>query len=404
MLIIRDIHRSLRSLQIKYRRVRKGSELSVAIAEVHVLVELEAAGELTINELADSLLISQSQVSRIVQRLRSRRLISQRSDRADNRRVLSSLSREGRAMVTHIDEVMGGIFSATARRLRAGEQRQLAHFFERVAHGHGCTTIRVRRGESKLRACHRQMARVFGLLGGTVYGSDLTRSQWCILEAIMLAPEPINATIVGAHLGVKNSLISEIVTSFEAHGYIERVRSSDNHRVFLLWPSARGRKYFRRLETQAILKLRRVLKGTPSAALRHLHQLLRRFAGEWGRESIYLSQTLVTQRIESAQSVRHARAFALRELVARGWEFDAPDPLFGAEQLIWGLYDTSAREPVIRAVCAVSARQTAWDVTFGVWSDGIDANQFHAFLQHAHYLGSRKNSSAQLRLNFNPIS
>jgi len=404
MILNREIHRLLRYMQVKYRRVRKASEFNLAIAEIHVLVELDAAGELSVNELTDSLRITQSQVSRILQKLRARHLISQRSGKSDNRRVISSLTREGRQMITRIDSVMGDIFNSSAQSLNPKEQRELATFFEKVARAHGCSIIRRRTGESQLRACHRQMARIFGLLGNSVYGSTLTRAQWSILETLIGAREPVSAQILEGFLGIRSALISEILTSFEAHGYIDRTRSLENHRINLLHPTTSGRRLFRRLETQAVVKLKKSLGTTSLKELHYLHQLLTRFTGAWGQDSIYLSQSLTTRQIEDAQERRAARAFALREVVRRGWELDIPDPLLPSDCQIWGLYDRAGTSDTLKALCVSAAGKFEWNVRFGVWNESLSQTQFNAFIQYAHYLSYSGKAAPQLIVSFIPLS
>lgn len=403
MFIMREIHRLLRTLQIKNRRVRKGSALPVSIAEAHVLLELSAGDALSVNELTQALFIPQTQVSRILQRLRARKFIQQRNVETDGRKVVSSLTRSGFSVIERIDEVIGDIYQECAQRLRKDEALELSITLEVIARGFGCTHIRRRKDESKLRAAHRQMARVFGVLGNSVYGSDLTRSQWSILESIVRAPEPINATVLERYLGIKPTIISEILNRYEAQGYIERRRSRENHRINHLHPTSAGRRYFGRLETQAVIRLHHALRSTPLSSQKKGLELLRRFAGEWGAHSIYLGTSLITEVIAEAQTIKCARAFALRELVRLGWEEHASDPLVSSGQQVWGLRDASIEGQPLRAVCVVSERRTAWVVTLAVWSPVIDHKQARAFIQHAHYLSQRRGAGTPLVIQFAPV-
>lgn len=403
MIITREIHRALRKLQIKNRRVRKGAEIPVAVAEAHVLVELHTGKELSVNDLAASLMIPQSQVSRILQRLRSRRLVQQRGDPADSRRALSSLSRPGVTVIERIDEVIGGIFQECADRLSKDEASELSVFLERVAHGLGCKTIRRRKNEDRLRAAHRQMARVFGLLGTNVYDSDLTRSQWAILESLDSAPGPITATILEQFLGIKPTIISEVLNRYELDGYIERLRSKENHRINLIHLTRSGRRYFKHLETRSILRLHRVLRGMSPASQKKVLKLLHRFVGEWGANSIFLGQTLRTTQITEPVQLTQARAFVFREIVRVGWETHAPDPLFPRDSEVWGLFDSSTEPPALRAVCVAAEEGRSWLVTLCAWSLQIQRNQAFAFIQHAHYLSNRRGNPSPLAIQFEPV-
>jgi DNA-binding MarR family transcriptional regulator len=403
MIVARDIHRALRKLQIKNRRVRKGAEIPVAVAGAHILVELHAGKELSVNDLASALLIPQSQVSRILQKLRARRLIQQRGDPADSRRALSSLSHAGLMVVQRIDEVIGSIFQECADRINKDEAEQLALFFERVALGLGCEQIRRRRNEDKLRAAHRQMARVFGILGTSVYESGLTRSEWAILEAIYSAPEPLTATILEGYLGIKPAVISEILNHFEFEGYVERIRSKQNHRINLIHLTSAGRRYFKHLETRAVLRLQGVLSAIPAASHKTILNLLHRFVGEWGASSIFLGSSLVTSLISDPARRSEARAFAFREIVRLGWETFAPDPLFPRGDQVWGLFEGNPGAGILRAVCVVSEERLSWAVNLCAWSAQIQVNQAVAFVQHAHYLSNRRGTSNPITIKFEPL-
>jgi DNA-binding MarR family transcriptional regulator len=403
MIVAREIHRALRKLQIKNRRVRKGAEIPVAVAGAHLLVELHAGKELSVNDLATALMIPQSQVSRILQKLRSRRLIQQRGDPADSRRALSTLTQSGLMVVQRIDEVIGSIFQECADRINKAEADELAFFFEHIAYGLGCEQIRRRKNEDKLRAAHRQMARVFGILGTSVYESGLTRSEWAILEALFSAPEPLTATILERYLGIKPAVISEILNRYELQGYINRVRAKTNHRVNLIHLTTAGRRHFTHLETRAVLRLQTALKGIPAAHQKILLTLLHRFVGEWGARSIFLGSTFVTSSITDPLLVAEARAFVFREIVRLGWESAAPDPLFPRGHEVWGLFDGDPTARTLRAVCVVADESRSWVVNLCAWSGQIEINQAVAFVQHAHYLSNRRGIANPLAIKFEPL-
>ena len=316
--------------------------------------------------------------------------------------VLSSLSRDGLRVVGRIDEVMGEIFDECAAHITKDEQRVLSTLLEKIAREYGATCILVTTAESKLRAIHRQMARIFGLLGTSVYGSDLTRAEWAILEAVIQAPVPLTATIMEKYLGIKSTVISEVLTRFEVAGYIERSRSKENHRVNLLHATRLGHRYFNRLEVQASVLLQRVLRGESGESLEHSREILRRFAGEWGENSIFLGMTLRTERIEAPKELKQARGFILREVVRQGWEESIPDPLVPSGSEVWGLFDAAERAKGPLAVCVASLVGKAWVVSVGVSAVKTSPQQMRAFIQHAHYLSNRHGWVVPLEVKFLP--
>lgn len=401
--LIHDIHHLFRMLQLKYRSVRKHSGIHLTLAEIHTLVELHAGPVTSVNNLVRALAIPQSQCSRLVSRLQRRALLRLEPSPEDRRKRAIVLTTKGMEATQAIDRVIGGVFGEFAAGLSGRERKELAAFFEKIVAGYGLPPARARRGESRLRAQHRQVTRALGLLGTNVYGSGLTRSEWCILESVCLASEPIIGSQLERHLLIKPNLISVIVGLFEKRGLVSRIRSSENHRMRPIVPTKKGRTYFEKIKTRAVVRLHQCLQGTSRAELIRQRDLLRRFAGEWSSGNSLLSHQFLLKSLEDPAERREARGFALRESVQRGWEDSVPDPVFPAGHEVWAVFSQRDGSPQLQAVCCAQRTDRKWYVNFCAWSREFSVIQMHVFIREAHTLSSARQTPTDTSITYAPM-
>ncbi|MCO4238705.1 MarR family winged helix-turn-helix transcriptional regulator [Pseudarthrobacter raffinosi] len=123
------------------RRLQAGAAFrKVAINEYDVLFTLSRcpSGWLRLNELNDHVLLSQSSLSRLVERLEKRGLVVRMAAPDDGRGVLLKLTEEGAALQKEIGrEHVRDISSLVGPALTAAEQRELQRLTEKLRHSVG---------------------------------------------------------------------------------------------------------------------------------------------------------------------------------------------------------------------------------------------------------------------------
>lgn len=104
---IRDFRRNLRALerQIELALIAQTECCGVSPAQCHVLLETEAAGEASVGELAASLDLDASTLSRTVDSLVKAGLLARREDPENRRRQLVGLSPAGNLKVGIINSL-----------------------------------------------------------------------------------------------------------------------------------------------------------------------------------------------------------------------------------------------------------------------------------------------------------
>src|SRR6478735_494695 len=118
------------------RRLQSGPAFrDLAVNEYDVLFTLSRcpSGWLRLNELNDNVLLSQSSLSRLVDRLEKRGLVERMPAPDDGRGVLLKLTEEGAAMQKEIGrEHVRDIAELVAPALTAAEQRELLRLTEKL--------------------------------------------------------------------------------------------------------------------------------------------------------------------------------------------------------------------------------------------------------------------------------
>ena len=118
------------------RRLQSGPAFrTLAVNEYDVLFTLSRcpSGWLRLNELNDNVLLSQSSLSRLVDRLEKRGLVARMPAPDDGRGVLLKLTEEGAALQKEIGrEHVRDIAELVAPALTAAEQRELLRLTEKL--------------------------------------------------------------------------------------------------------------------------------------------------------------------------------------------------------------------------------------------------------------------------------
>jgi DNA-binding MarR family transcriptional regulator len=97
----------------------------LTLAQSIALQQIAGAGPLTIGALQARLSRAQATTSQLVSQLERRGLVDRRADRADARRTLVVLSRQGRRQMDRLEAIRRQGFADVIGALPAGVQRQL---------------------------------------------------------------------------------------------------------------------------------------------------------------------------------------------------------------------------------------------------------------------------------------
>lgn len=124
---IARLRQTLRTLVRRLGILERGEALccGVTLAQCHVLIELGGAEKLSVNDLAETLRLDKSTVSRSVENLVSCGLVRRETDPGDRRYVSLGLSEQGVRVFGELEERMDIYFGEIIDQLPAEKREQV---------------------------------------------------------------------------------------------------------------------------------------------------------------------------------------------------------------------------------------------------------------------------------------
>ena len=96
-----------------------------SLAEARVIYELAARGNATATDLRDELGLDAGYLSRILQRLEKQKLVEKRSEKADARKSILTLSEKGKGEFARLDKMSRGQIENILAKLSSADQRRI---------------------------------------------------------------------------------------------------------------------------------------------------------------------------------------------------------------------------------------------------------------------------------------
>lgn len=319
------IHRLIRRLQQRNRVVGRSSDMEFSLAEVHVLVELDSSPGRGVGELATHLRVDQSFVSRIVQTLARRKLVSVARESGDARKKRIVLTAAGRAVVRKLDERANLSYRAMLNRISRADEDRLVALFKAISDGLDQPPIEARSGEAAYRAEQRRLTRCCGLLGDTVFGSGISAAVWQVLGEVVLAPVAPQPGELADLLSVAQNSLSSIVTSMEQKKLLERERSGRDGRAVVLRALPAGVKLYNEIEARAEDLIRGALAEANVRAVGSGVEVFRRFLGDSGEDVVPIAAGYKVLKVDSNNERALVRGLIARTLVREGLEHHIPE-------------------------------------------------------------------------------
>lgn len=129
--ILVALRRIMRAIDLHSKRIEKQAGLTVP--QMLVLQSIEAAGELSVTEIARRVHLSQATVTAILDRLAFKGLIERSRDVSDRRRISIRLTQAGVARLASAPQPMQEDFLSAYGELEPWEQKMLTAAVERIA-------------------------------------------------------------------------------------------------------------------------------------------------------------------------------------------------------------------------------------------------------------------------------
>lgn len=140
--IVQGLRRIVKALQTYSQDVRAGYGLTGP--QLWALKTLRRHGQMPIGQLADALVVNQSSISALVDRLARRGLVRRIRGSADRRVVEIALTGRGRALVADAPEAAQGRLLHALEEMRAADVRRIRHAVDRLVDAMEATDVKAR--------------------------------------------------------------------------------------------------------------------------------------------------------------------------------------------------------------------------------------------------------------------
>ena len=395
-----QLHRTLSTLLMKNRFIRKLTHTGLSRAEVHALIEIHARGESTIKSLQPLLNMDQSSVSRLIKNLIEEKRVYASLSSEDKRVKLLRLSSGGLNAISQIDEVAGSIFEGFRSKLTKNQGEELLEFFKDVANWYGQPACPTRAGENEIRMQQRRMSRALGVLSKDAFGSGFSFSQWNILSEICDSTYPLNPKQLSESQDIPGNSLSIALDKLEKLGFIERTQAKHDSRFIEIYPSSSGKTFRNKIVTQSALDLQKILGGYSQKEQTKLLEIMLRYTDQAHEStSNLMSDALLVKKIKTKKDRKSARTFSITELVKRGHAEFSPSFLIADHSLVYGLFDKNKH---LQSVCEIVHNSDPAELTLLASNKQTPPGLAFTFMEQIIELLRADSKTKRLRICFEP--
>ncbi len=115
----------LENLCLIHNYLNRRTQLPIPVSQFSVLVLLDEDGPLPITSIAQHLMISKQQMTKVINRMSVQELIKKTPDPEDHRRTLISVLPKGRELLDDQTDVIRSIFLEDVKRLKKNDREEL---------------------------------------------------------------------------------------------------------------------------------------------------------------------------------------------------------------------------------------------------------------------------------------
>jgi DNA-binding MarR family transcriptional regulator len=227
--------------------------------------------------------------------------------------------------VRKLDQHANASYRSMVTRISRGDEERIVALFRTISDGLGHPEIVARPTEAVYRAEQRRLTRCCGLLGDTVFDSQVSAAVWQVLGEIVLAPVAPQPGELASLLSVAQNSLSSIVTTMEQKKLIQRERIGRDGRAVVLRALPAGVKLYQEIEARSAEQIRRALASAKASDVLEGIEVFRRFLGDCGEDVAPVAADLRVESVISRGERSVVRGLIARSLVRQGLEHYIPE-------------------------------------------------------------------------------
>ncbi len=236
---------------------------------------LDSEPEQNVKDLAESLKLERSWVSRIVSSLEQRELVNAFVPEADKRSKKLVVTRKGKTELQVMDTFRRVVMQERLKELSSQEQKELAELLKLLSDGLKAPQNIL---SSESHPVDLQLARLswaVGVVGNDFFGSGLNVTQFQTLFTIIASERiEVSTSQLFETLPFDLSTISRTIAGFARQGLLEKQTSERDRRSFSVILSSKGKARWQEIERAGTEMMRNAMRNFSAEQLKRLLELL----------------------------------------------------------------------------------------------------------------------------------
>lgn len=366
------LHRALREFPRYNQFLDKAHGIELLPVESHILVEVDANEDITIQELSRILIIEKTAISKLIKSLISKKWMVFKASKSDLRQKPLQLTKLGKTVLKKFDALANerlANFDCIAR-LSSQERKGLVKLLTCLADCLAAPESLARDNEHFLRSSIRRLTRSFDLLGRRALGSELNTLEWQILLTVCENVEALTIGTLTEILSVSKPKTAIAIKKLESLSYIKRVKHLNDGRIFYINPTKQAFKFIDRLEQEAAHKY---------STYKHLTDSDLAIVERWIRSAAVFyhifQHNFVIAELKSWQ-LDETRKLCLNKYLSSIPTIMPPTVCFSEENFCMNL----TKDNVLFAACEFDNSKMLWNIYF---EDGFTTEAMRAFISYS---------------------
>jgi DNA-binding MarR family transcriptional regulator len=268
---------------------------SLGFTEEAILIVLNAEPEKNVKELAETLHLERSWMSRVISALESKGLVESFVPEADRRSKKLNITPEGRAKLQALHLVSRKIMDTCLDGMPQAAMEALYIYLKRFADGLNTSSYPQTTNNHPVEVELARVSRAMGILSDDVMGSSLSVTQ---LQVLLVLSEADGTEVVTSDidelLPFDMSTVSRTIAGFEKQNLVQKVQSETDKRSYMIHLTDAGRARVAAYKEMALAIFARAVAGCSVEDVHQFTHIVQNVTGDMPQ----LSQRSLRDHIE----------------------------------------------------------------------------------------------------------
>lgn len=340
------LYHQFRHLQRRNRAVSRFAESPVSLIQLHLLIEISSEQSVAPAVLADNLMISRQECSRLCKPYLTDGTI--RYGNSNNARKPLVLTAKGRELVAQLDKTADDRLQEIFRNCSKSSMNHLAEIMRAIGNRWHVPRGTPRPHEHVLRYEIRRLTRAFGLIGRTTFNHPVNATEWHVLAALHSEEQANSIRQMSQAFDLLENSLRLVLRRLESRKLVIQIPSPEGKRAGKFELTRKGEHFIQNVEDFAVSQIQKAIDACSIEEIEGSIDVLKKVTG-WPKEGV----ELVNRRISDSGELLVARRLYLKTISTQLDSLNIPPLIYEQHSNAYALF--RGKEMV---ACAVRAHNT----------------------------------------------